>query len=148
MKMPFAVVTTEVGLLIPLPLSQHCTLTTRLFFSSPPALAMTVKPITSHSQFKRILESNKVVVIDFWATWCGPCTVISPIFIKLSEQPEFAEIEFYKVDVDEQEEIAEEVQLRAMPTFIAFKDGEKVQDLVGVDPGGLDVSLLSMKTWL
>ncbi|KAF9023573.1 thioredoxin [Hymenopellis radicata] len=105
---------------------------------------MTVTPITSHSQFKAILESNKVVVIDFWATWCGPCRVISPIFAQLADQTEFADIEFYKVDVDEQEEIAEEVQVRAMPTFIVFKDGKKVKDLVGANPGGLKVLLSSV----
>jgi thioredoxin 1 len=61
------------------------------------------------------INSSKPAVVDFWATWCGPCRIISPIFEKLSEKAEFADnVEFYKVDVDEQERIAEEVGIRAV----------------------------------
>ena len=55
-------------------------------------------------------------MFDFWATWCGPCKVISPIFEKLSEQ--FPNLDFYKVDVDAAEEIAQEVGIRAVRAFV------------------------------
>ncbi|ESK89058.1 thioredoxin [Moniliophthora roreri MCA 2997] len=100
---------------------------------------MPVKPIESYDEFNKIINSGKVVVIDFWATWCGPCKVISPIFEQLSNLPESADVEFYKVDVDTQTDIAAEVGIRAMPTFVAFRNGEKIQgqELIGANPTAL-----------
>ncbi|RDB19202.1 Thioredoxin [Hypsizygus marmoreus] len=104
---------------------------------------MPVKAITSFEEFQKIINSGKPVVIDFWATWCGPCRVISPIFEKFSALEQYAGVEFYKVDVDEQPEIAQEVAVRAMPTFTLFKDGAKIKDLVGADPRGLEALVTS-----
>jgi thioredoxin 1 len=69
------------------------------------------------------------VVVDFFATWCGPCKRISPYLEKLSE--ELTDVVFIKVDVDELENVAREQNISAMPTFYLFKNGEKVADLVG-----------------
>ncbi|KIK00191.1 hypothetical protein K443DRAFT_679368 [Laccaria amethystina LaAM-08-1] len=98
---------------------------------------MPVKTFSSYDEFNAVINGDKPVVIDFWATWCGPCRVMSPIFAKLSDDPTFASVEFYKVDVDEQEQISQEVGVRAMPTFVLFKKGEKVSDLVGARPQDL-----------
>ncbi|KAG0003848.1 hypothetical protein BGZ80_007990 [Entomortierella chlamydospora] len=97
---------------------------------------MTVTAINSLEEFHELINSGKRVVIDFWATWCGPCRVISPVFEKLSDAN--PDVEFRKVDVDEQSAIGEEVGIRAMPTFISFKDGKKVDEVVGANPANLE----------
>ncbi|SCV74238.1 BQ2448_6670 [Microbotryum intermedium] len=88
-----------------------------------------VKAIESHEEFKKIINSDKIVVIDFWATWCGPCKVISPVFEQLEK--EHPNLEFYKVDVDAQEDIASECAIKAMPTFLFFQNGEEKGKVVG-----------------
>ncbi|KZV64205.1 thioredoxin [Peniophora sp. CONT] len=102
---------------------------------------MTVTVITSKAQFDEIIKKDTPVFIDFWATWCGPCRMISPFFEKLAGEIEGAE--FYKVDVDDQPEIAQEVAVRAMPTFIAFKDGKKIGDIVGAHKDKLEALVKS-----
>ena len=85
--------------------------------------------------------TDKIVVIDFWATWCGPCKMIGPIFEKIAETPAGEKLGFYKVDVDEQSQIASEVGIRAMPTFAFFKNGEKIETVVGADPSKLQAAI-------
>lgn len=93
---------------------------------------MGVTVISSKAQFDELIKGEKPVAIDFWATWCGPCRFISPEFEKLSEQ--YDGIEFYKLDVDDVEDVAQEVGIRAMPTFMVFKNGERVDELIGAEP--------------
>ena len=100
---------------------------------------MGVQVISSYDQFKQVTGGDKIVVIDFWATWCGPCKMIGPVFEKISETKAGETLGFYKVDVDEQSQIAQEVGIRAMPTFIFFKNGEKVETVVGADLNKLQV---------
>ena len=102
---------------------------------------MTVTPINSLAEFQEILANNSVFIVDFWATWCGPCRMISPIFEELSKVSH--NIRAFKVDVDAVPAISEECGIRTMPTFLVFKDGEKVDELLGADPAKLQ-SLINM----
>ena len=65
------------------------------------------------------------MVVDFFATWCGPCKAVAPVVGKLSET--YTNVKFLQVDVDKVGSVAQELQVRAMPTFVLFKDG-KLQD--------------------
>lgn len=71
------------------------------------------------------------------ATWCGPCKLIGPVFAKM--EPKFPDVLFIKVDVEEVEDVAKEYQIRSMPTFMLFKDGEKKGEMVGAVPAKLEV---------
>ncbi|KAM0401234.1 hypothetical protein HYE67_002257 [Fusarium culmorum] len=97
---------------------------------------MTVHEIKNLAEFRDHLEKHQVVIVDFWAPWCGPCRFISPVVEKMSEHND--SIFFAKVNVDEAEDISQEYGIRAMPTFIVFKDGEKADEVVGADPGKLE----------
>lgn len=76
-----------------------------------------------------IFQINLQVVVDFTASWCGPCRIIAPIFAELARK--YTNVIFLKVDVDELKTVSEEWKVTAMPTFIFLKDGEVVDKLVG-----------------
>ena len=89
------------------------------------------KQVATKAEFDAILADNsdKLVVVDFTATWCGPCQMIAPYYAQLAE--EFTGCVFIKVDVDENEETAEACGIQAMPTFKFFKGKESVVDESG-----------------
>lgn len=77
-------------------------------------------------------ESNKVVVVDFFATWCGPCKMLAPVFENLSQ--ELPSAEFVKVDIDQSLELAQKFGITTVPTMMIFKNGKVVDTLVGFMP--------------
>ncbi|ELT90043.1 hypothetical protein CAPTEDRAFT_206416 [Capitella teleta] len=79
----------------------------------------------------RDCSGGKLVVADFWAAWCGPCRLIGPTFEKMANEAEYKDVIFVKVDVDENGELAEEYEIQVMPTFLFFKDGEKIDEMAG-----------------
>ena len=87
-----------------------------------------VKEILS-DEFKTVINEGKVVV-DFFATWCGPCKMLSPVMDEISN--ELSDINFYKVDVDKNEDIAREYGIMSIPTIIIFENGKVVNTLVGL----------------
>ena len=92
-----------------------------------------VHAVKDMEDFKAQLSAadNKLVVVDFHATWCGPCKMIAPHLEEMSKSMD--DVVFLKVDVDECEDISEEYKVTAMPTFIFLKDGVKVADLMGAN---------------
>ena len=70
------------------------------------------------------------------ATWCGPCKVIAPQIVKMSDA--FPSVRFYKLDVDDVPDVAQELGVRAMPTFYVFKNGDKVNEVVGANQKALE----------
>lgn len=80
---------------------------------------------------KEAIESGKVVVIDFWATWCGPCMKLGPIVEELAEKYEGKAI-VGKVNIDEESDIVAENQIRSIPTVLFFKDGKLADRSVGL----------------
>ncbi len=79
---------------------------------------------------EKVLQSDKPVLIDFWATWCGPCQMQGPIVEELSE--ELTDVLVGKVNVDEEPDLAERYSVMSIPTLLVFKNGEVVQKAVGV----------------
>jgi len=92
-----------------------------------------VYAVKDMADFKGQLESagGKLVVVDFFATWCGPCKMISPHLEEMDKTMD--DVVFLKVDVDDCEDIAMEYQINAMPTFIFIKNKSKVADLTGAN---------------
>ena len=103
-----------------------------------------VKEIKTKEELETLLCDNqdKLIVIDFFATWCGPCTRIAPKVHALSESDDYKEMcLFLKVDVDHTGDISEEYGIQAMPTFLFFKDGQKCGQFVGANVAKLKATI-------
>ncbi|XP_034254050.1 thioredoxin-2 [Thrips palmi] len=86
---------------------------------------------------------SSLVVIDFFATWCGPCKIIAPKLVELSA--EYPDVVFLKVDVDENEDIATDYNISAMPTFVFIKNKQKVESFSGASYDLLKEKVLNLK---
>jgi thioredoxin 1 len=89
--------------------------------------------LTADNFDDEVLKSDKPVVVDFWAAWCGPCRMVSPIIDELAA--DYAgKIKVGKVNVDEQRSIAERYRIMSIPTIYLFKDGQPVDKIIGARP--------------
>ena len=93
---------------------------------------MSVIHLTSDNFKEEVLESKVPVLVDFWATWCGPCQMVGPIVEELGEEVTDANI--FKVDVDANPDLAREYRVMSIPTFLVFKDGQMVKRDMGAKP--------------
>ncbi|KAG9251923.1 thioredoxin-like protein [Emericellopsis atlantica] len=109
--------------------------TTRTFTTTLPN--MVVHNVNTLGEFKAAIADHEKVLVDCFATWCGPCKAIAPILADMSNQEAYKDVYFIKLDVDEVPDAAQELGVKAMPTFYFFKNGEKVDDMMGANPAGL-----------
>ena len=93
---------------------------------------MSVVHLTKDNFQKEVLEAKIPVLVDFWATWCGPCQMVGPIVEEMTEEVTDAKI--CKVDVDDQPELARQYRVMSIPTFLVFRDGEVVKRDMGAKP--------------
>ena len=90
--------------------------------------------IISTSEFRSQVEGKEgVVVVDFFATWCGPCKMLAPVFEQAGEEMQ-NDATFLKVDIDESLELAQQFKISTVPTVMVFKNGKPVDSLVGFIP--------------
>ena len=93
---------------------------------------MAVLEITAENFEEEVLNSKVPVLVDFWATWCGPCQMQGPVIEQAAE--EFPQIKVGKLNVDEQGELSQRYGVMSIPTLILFKDGQAAQKAVGFHP--------------
>ena len=89
--------------------------------------------VATNSNFTELLQDSKLVIVDFWATWCGPCRMLSPILDEVEEEMS-DKISVVKVNVDDADEIAAQYRIMSIPTLLFVKNGEIVDKTVGAMP--------------
>ena|SRR3990167_1660502 len=94
-----------------------------------------VKQATDSNFSSEVLKSNLPVLVDFWAEWCGPCRAIAPIVDALAKDYS-GKFGFYKMNVDDNQQTPSQFGIRSIPTLLVFKNGQKVDQIIGSVPRG------------
>uniref|UniRef100_A0A1A8K9Z9 Thioredoxin n=1 Tax=Nothobranchius kuhntae TaxID=321403 RepID=A0A1A8K9Z9_NOTKU len=104
-----------------------------------------VREIKNKEEFDKLLQEagDTLVVVDFTATWCGPCKMIGPHVDKMAEQ--YKDVIFVKVDVDEAEDVSSSCGISCMPTFHFYKNGKKVHEFSGANKDTLEAKVAELK---
>lgn len=91
-----------------------------------------MKNVTTDSFETDVLQSDKPVLVDFWAAWCGPCRAVAPILEQIDSEQD--NLEIVKVNVDEHPELAQRYQITSIPNMKVFQGGSVVKDIIGAKP--------------
>jgi thioredoxin 1 len=90
--------------------------------------------VVNNNEFQtEVINSNGVVLVDFFATWCGPCKMVAPVLETLSSEME-GKVTILKVDIDQSMELAQQYKIMSVPTMMVFKDGKPVETIMGFQP--------------
>ncbi len=101
---------------------------------------MAVLHITKDTFQAEVLESEKTVLLDFWATWCGPCRMIAPVLEEVAQERE--DVKVCKIDVDQEPELAKQFQIMSIPTLIVMEKGKIINQALGAMPKNSVLALL------
>lgn len=96
-------------------------------------VSMIIEELNSRNFSENVLESSIPVVVDFFATWCSPCKALAPVLVELAREYD-GKIKFFKLNIDEEEDLAREFGIMSIPTLALFKNGKVVNQSVGLKP--------------
>jgi thioredoxin 1 len=104
-------------------------------------MIMSVLKVTKENFETEVLNSDKPVLLDFWAAWCGPCRMVAPIIDEIAIETE-GKAKVGKINVDEQQELASKFKVMSIPTLVVIKNGKVVETVIGARPKQAILSML------